>query len=358
MASDADKWLADYHLPQKFIDMLTMDEELTPQEIAEILSKFMKEWFPEYIKKTLGVTIEIMPDETGEFTELMKSVLTEIFESIKEVSKLPPGKEPEAIELISKPYLKLINQIHEKDGKVYTSLFEYLEEVQKVHLFPDFKGDYLEKTRYFQYRKVIYGLVDSALSNPELSQLLLSIIDSKEYGESGFFLRRSYQDFIKDVEYLDKDFKRFTRPTIFKLVKIYYGLSEIYSKLIIPITILQRAKDGEIGIDISKAYSKGQLTNHVRKIREDIDFGILGDINTTMRNAGSHGSYEYDPSKRSILFKDRNGKSEILTPEELLEKTRQLSGLVFALISMLKYIEYKRITEVRYKFKSASENLE
>lgn len=355
MASDADKWLAEYHLPQKFIDMLTTSEELTPKEIAEIISKFMEEWFPEYIKKILGVSIEIIPEETEEFRSLMKSVLTEIFESIKEVSKLPPGNEPQAIELISKPYLKLINKIHEKDGKVYTSLFEYLEEIQKVHLFPDFEGHYLGNTKYYQYRKAIYDLVDFTLSNPELAKLLQRIIESKEYGESGFFLQRRYQILIEDIEYLNRDFKRFTAPTMYNLAKIYYRLSEIYSKLIMPVRILHRAMNGRLNIEIDKAYRE-QLTNCVREIRKDSDLGILGDINTTIRNAGSHESYEYDTTQRSIIFLDRNGESEILRPEGLLEKTRQLSGLVFALINMLNYIEYKKIVGIRQHFESDNEN--
>lgn len=346
---DEDEWISKYLLPKRILrqfEDFSAGEDQTLPALVKMLAQFSIEWFPEYFKKTYGIDIEFDESRTREFKTHLENYLGKILEAVKRVSELPEGGVCEAMEFLGKPFLELVTQNPNYRNNKYESLFDFYDDFYKRILFAEFGDTYLSKTKIKAYREAIYQLIDRMLSLSGGRVFLSSLLDSHEFSSDMFFMQKLWFGLITEIDYLDGKFKRLSAPTVYKLAELYYKLSEVYSKFVIVVRILVEFAEGNTNVNLQTEYNKHSLNNHVEKIRKSSDYYDLGNIDTVMRNALSHRTYQYDSGQKSIIFKDRR-HSVTLKPKDLLEKTRELSSLVFALLNMLNYVQYRRLTMIR-----------
>ena len=344
MIKDKDQWESDSVLPRKFLRILegtaggAVDESI--EEISERLIQFFLNWFPGHIKKTLGVKIKI--DESDEeIRNRLTAIIQKIVYAMKRASELPEGNECQALEIISEPYLELLNDESSGGSHKYRSIFEYLVDIHKAILFQDMTGSYLQNTDILIYRKETYDIIDRTLANQNFRIELYNTLNSKEYADQIFFIQGRIVEFLDISKYLDHDFRRFTEPTVYHIADLYHQLAEMYSKLAIVIRVMQ--------ISVEGAQRKGtvellneSLSKRAKAINNSKVSPHLGTVDTVIRNSVAHGSNNYDPAQKSILFVDTKS-SKTLKPAQLLQETRDLSGLVLALLNVQNYIQYKEL---------------
>ena len=344
MSKNKDQWKSDSVLPRKFLKILegaggeSVSESF--EEISERLIQFFLNWFPVYFKKNLGVKIRL--DESDEeMRNRLTAIIQKIFFAIKKASELPEGKECQAVEIISEPYLEILNDESSGGTHKYRSIFEYLVETHRKILFQDVTGSYLQNTDVLIYRKETYDIIDRTLANQNFRIELYNILNSKEYVDQIFFIQGRIAEFLDIIKYLNHDFRRFTEPTVYRIADLYHQLAEMYSKLAIIVRVMH--------IFIESARRKGivellseSLSNRAKAISSSKVCSHLGRVDTVIRNSVAHESHKYDPGQKSILFADRKS-SELLKPAQLLQETRDLSGLVLALLNIQNYIQYKEL---------------
>ncbi len=343
---DEDDWIKDYLLPKgidKMIKNLSLSENQTPKDLSKIVIQFSTDWISTYFKKMLGIEIKFESSEIEEYKTYMAKHISKILEAFEKVSKLSEGSICEAIDILGKPITELINEFTTYQ---YESFFDLYDDIYKKRFSVDYEDSYLSKTKIKLYSDSIYNLIDQALLSNNGFIFVTNLFESQKFLADLIFISNISFELQEDVNYLNRTFKRFREPTIYELINIYYQLSEVYSKFAVIIRILIEFIEGKTKIDLDFEYNKHSLYNHVEKIIKNPKYVILGDVDTIIRNSKSHCSYLYDSEQKIIIFKDRK-HTEKLRPKELLQKTRELSGLVFSLLRIPDYALYKRLIFIR-----------
>lgn len=341
-----DDWIKENLFPKKYADMLdssNLGAEATLEEISQVLTQFAINWFPDQIWKQFGIKIHIDKDQQKmeEFSSLIQGLLKDLLDALKKASMLPESDICGRIDILSPTILKLLQNNPLLKDKKSGDIFDFFEDFYREILFREYTDSYLSKTKMSKYRNALYSLLDSVLSDPDGIKLYEKITEHDQFASDMFFVRSYVPIFLKQSEFLDRDIKRYPERTVYKTMEIYYDLAELYSKFIVMIRALIEFAEGKKPFVIDSLY-KAPLSQHVGRIRKSKAYYELGEVDLIMRNSGSHQSKIYDRNQNSILFKDRK-ESEILTPPEVLMKTRELSSLVQVIMQVHNYATYKRL---------------
>lgn len=243
-----DDWIKENLLPKKYVDMLesyNLSDDATLEEISQVLTKFVINWFPDQIWKQFGIKIHIDKDQQKmeEFASLIQSLLKDFLEALKKASMLPESDICGRIEILSPIILKLLQNNPLLKDKKSGDIFDFFEDFYKDILFREYTDSYLSKTKMSKYRNALYSLLDSVLSDQDGIKFYEKIIEHDQFGSEMFFVRNQIPIFLKQSDFLDRDIKRYPERTVYKTMEIYYDLAELYSKFIVMIRALIEGND-------------------------------------------------------------------------------------------------------------------
>ncbi|GEM_PF-6409447 len=210
------------------------------------------------------------------------------------------------------------------------------------------RSDFLSKTRYMEYRNIVFQLVKRLTEEGKLDEYnaFMNTVDENEVYNSTQLAIQIH----KEVSFLQKKHRTITNATIRRYIHIHDLIGNLMEKHVRILYGIHEILAGKPA-DYQVLKKERNLTNLVGPLKEEKPYSVLlYPFNVSVRNAMSHGSVGLEPTAKRIRFDDnRHPVKRSYRP--FMQDTRELYSSVLLLSKLQDGI-------VMYKFMLAKQHFD
>lgn len=312
--------------------------ELTDEDTRELILVII-DMIPNLIATFLGIKFKVNKKQKGKMLDQILPSVKKFLKTLEEVEKYPDNQEKSEMlvinaldefskEAFGKPFIEYIIEFYEKKAL-------NIKELDKF-----FKG-----TEFIIYYNVAQELINEINSSSENILKANALFKNGVVGEDILYTLLLPSKLFKNTGWIHKPVKRWTTAKLQKVNDVYGSLSSVYEKQARLVRALIKIADNDEEVDYN-AIHNDSLANNVNAIKKHKKYGKLGDFDIIMRNAIHHSTILSDINTKIITYKDRK-KNVTYSYAEVMEKTRNLSALIYSIILMQTYSQYLNVLRVR-----------
>lgn len=312
--------------------------ELTDEDIRELILVII-DMIPNLTATFLGIKPKVNKKQKRKMLDQILPSVRKFLKTLEEAEKYPDNQEKTEMivikacdefskEAFGKPFIDYIIKSYEEKAL-------NIKELDKF-----FKG-----TEFIIYYNVAQKLINELNSSSENILKTNSLFKNGVVSEDILYTALLPSKLFNNTEWINKPVKRWTPAKLQKVNDVYGSLSSIYEKQARLVRALIKIADNDGEVDYNTIHNDS-LANNVNAIKKHKKYGKLGDIDIIMRNAIHHYTILSNINTKTITYKDRQ-KNVTYSYAEVMEKTRNLSALIYSIILMQTYSQYLNVLRVR-----------
>ena len=314
--------------------------DFTDADTKELVSVII-DLIPNLAAAMLGIKFKFNKKLKGRMLKNIFPLMKNYLKAISEIEKYPenPDKVREILqnalndfskEAFGKPFIEYIQRFYERK----------ILNVKRLSRF--FIG-----TKFLSYCKLSKELIDEVNNDPSKITKINTLFENLTVSEDMLYTVLPPSKLFKNIGWIHRPVKKWSNEVLQKVNDSYGSLSGIYEKQIRLVNAIIRIIEGN-DMDYNKIHNDN-LANNVDFVKNNKKYSELGDFDVVMRNAINHSTILPNINNKTVTYKDRK-KSVTCSYKDTLQKTRNLSALIYSLILMIGYTQYLNILRLKAVF--------